>query len=82
MLRNFFKMWNQNESRKADFRIFVVRTLDDAVRELYTTGIKEYIFVPINEATRAVERLGNGHYIATDDPYIAENCNLKLIKVK
>ncbi len=75
-------MWNQNQSSKADFRIFVVRALDDAVREIYTTGIKDYIFVPISEATRAVERLGNGHYIATDDPYVAQQCNLRLIKIK
>ncbi len=71
----------QNNSRKGDnFSIFVVSSIDDVIRETYITGVRDFVFVPVNEARRAVAKLGNNHYIATDNPEIAKEYGIKLLK--
>ena len=46
----------------------------------YRTGIKEFAYIPLNQAQMDLARLGNGHYIATDNPEIAEKYKIKLMK--
>ena len=81
-------MWGQERTIKTgNFRIYVVRTIDDTVEETYSTGVREFVSVPLNEATRTIERKikkgeGNGHYLATDDSGIAEQYGIKLIETK
>ncbi len=73
-------MFGQNNSRKDEnFNIFVVSSIiDDVIRETYVTGVRDFVFVPVNEARRAVARLGNNYYIATDNPEIAKEYKIKL----
>ena len=72
-------MLSQNTPRKDEnFSIFVVGSIDDAIRETYVTGIMDFVFVPVNEAKKAVARLGNNHYIATNNPEIAKEYGIKL----
>lgn len=73
-------MFGQVNPRKDEnFSIFVVSSIiDDVIRETYVTGVRDFVFVPVNEARRAVARLGNNYYIATDNPEIAKEYKIKL----
>ena len=72
-------MFGNSASRKdKNFSIFVVSSIDDAVKETYKTGIRDCVYVPLNEARRSLNRLGNGHYLATDNPEIAKEYGIKL----
>lgn len=62
-----------------NFRIFVVRTIDDAVRETYVTGVRDFIFVPLRQAEISATRLGNEYYVATDNVDISKEYNLRLL---
>ena len=74
-------MWGVERIPKPrDFKIFVVRSIDDTIELTYSTGVRDFVYVPLNQARRAVERLQNGHYIATDDADIARQYGLNLIK--
>ena len=74
-------MFGQNTSRKDEnFSIFVVSSIDDAVKETYKTGIRDCVPFSLNEARRSLNRLGNGHYLATDNTEIAEEYGLSLLK--
>lgn len=79
-------MWGQEQNTKPrNFKIFVVKSIDgvvDKIEGTYLTGIREFVFVPINEAKRSAEKLGNGHFIATDDLEIAQQYGLRLIQIK
>ena len=68
-------------SSSAIFRIYVVRSIDDTIQYTYTTGVRDFVAVPVAEAKRALEKR-NGSYIATDEPTIAKEYNLKLIEKK
>lgn len=73
----------QNNGRNDDnFRIFVVRTIDGIIAETYITGVKDFIFVQISEAERALKRLCNRYYIATDNSEISVLYDIKLIETK
>lgn len=61
-----------------NFRIFVVNSIDDTVKETYRTGIRDCIPFSLSEARRAVDRLGNGHYLATDNQEIAKEYGIRL----
>lgn len=80
-------MWGQEQNTKwRNFRIFIV-SINGIIRDTYITGVRDFIYVPVNEALRAIERRikngeGNGYYIATDDKDIAEQYGIKLIKTK
>lgn len=80
-------MWGQEQSAKPrNFKIYVVKSIDGVVHieETFTTGIREFVDIPINEARRTIERrIKNGecnrYYIATDDKSIAEQYCLKFL---
>lgn len=72
-------MFGQNNSRKDEnFNIFVVSSIDDTVKETYKTGIRDCVPFSLNEARMALNRLGNGYYITTDNPEIAKEYGIKL----
>ena len=74
-------MFGQNTLRKDEnFRIFVVNSIDDTVKETYKTGIRDCVPFSLNEARRALHRLGNGHYLATDNKEIAKDYGINLLK--
>ena len=74
--------WNtQRSSSSVIFRIYVVRSIDDTIQFTYTTGVRDFVAVPVAEAKRALEK-GNCYYIATDEPSIAKEYNLRLIEKK
>lgn len=83
-------MWGQERTKQTgNFRIYVVKSLDEVVNveETFTTGVREFVYVPINEAKRTIERKikkeeGNGYYIATDDESVAAQYNLRLLGTK
>ena len=66
-------------AKSKTFKIFVVRSIDDKVEEVYTTGVRDFVFVPIKEAKRTIEKNGHGYYMATDDKGVAEQYGIKLI---
>ncbi|MBS3113551.1 hypothetical protein J4448_00455 [Candidatus Woesearchaeota archaeon] len=80
-------MWGQEQNTKQrNLRIFIV-SIDGVIRDTYKTGVRDFIYVPFNEARRAIERKikegeGNGYYLATDDQTIAKEYNLKLLEIK
>ena len=84
------KMWGQERTIKTgNFRIYVVKSIDGVVHieETFTTGIREFVCVPINEAKRTIERKikkgeDNGYYMATDDESVATQYNLRLFGTK
>lgn len=90
----WFICYENNSRKDENFRIFVVRTIDSIIEnkssgieivenETYTTGVKDYVSVQINEARRTADRLGKeGYDVATDNPEIAKEYNLKLIKAE
>lgn len=74
-------MFGQNISRKNEnFNIFVVSSIDDFVRETYTTGVRDFIFVPLRQAQSSASRLGNDYCVATDNEEIAKEYGIKLLK--
>ena len=76
-------MWRQvNDIKEENFKIFVVRSLDDVVERTYVAGPRDLVYVPINEAKRYIERNGNGFFIATDDSGIAKQYELKLLETR
>ena len=75
------KMPTQNNSRKnGNFRIFVVRTIDDFVENTFMTGVSDFIFVPVNEAKRYAGKREDC-YIATDNEEISQKYGIQLIKI-
>lgn len=75
-----------NEIKKniEGFRIHVVKSRETSVDmlvctavETYVTGVRDCINVPLNEARRAVDRLGPGHEIVTDDEAISKEFEIK-----
>ena len=76
-------MENQNNAGKNDtINIYVARITDGAIKLKYTTGIKEYAYVPVSEAKRALERLGAGYELVTDDQDVAKEYCLNLMRIK
>lgn len=74
-------MFGQTASKKDEnFNIFVVSSIDGIVKEIYKTGIRDCVPFSLNEARRALNRLGNDYYTATDNPEIAKEYNLRLLK--
>ena len=85
-------MFNHSNKKPESFAVHVVRRIEvESINQLkpaallevivatYRTGIKEFVYVPLNQAMRDVA----GHeelYIATDNPEIAEKHKIKLIK--
>lgn len=45
-----------------------------------TAGIDEIAAALISQAETKISKLGNGHYLATNNPSIAQKYNLSLIK--
>lgn len=87
-------MWRQEQNIKSkNFKIFVVSSIDGVVNiaETFTTGVRDFVEVPINEAINEIERrrkkekVGNSYYIATDDASIfeqyKEKYEIELIKI-
>mgnify|MGYP001579245040 CR=1 FL=1 len=75
---------NTQASKPTNFKIFVV-TIDGIVEKIeatYITGVRDFVVVPLNEARRVVEKLGDSYCIATDDESVAEQYGIKLIKTK
>ena len=74
-------MFGQTNSKKDEnFNIFVVSSIDDTVKETYKTGIRDCVPFSLNEARRALDRLGKDYYTATDNPEIAKEYSLSLLK--
>ena len=75
-------MFAQNNSRKDNnISIFVVRTIDDFIEKTFMTGVKDFAFVPINEARRYAGKREDC-YIATDNDEIAQTYGILLMKDK
>ena len=70
----------QNNSKKDEnFKIFVVRTIDDFVEKTFVTGVADFAFVPVNEAKRYIENKKD-FYVATDNEEISQKYGIKLLK--
>ena len=73
-------MFTQNNSRTDEnFKIFVVRTIDDFVEKSFVTGVSDFVLVPITEARRYAGKR-NDCYIATDNETISIEYGIELIK--
>ena len=72
---------NPVTSNPTVFRVFVVRSIDNAVMETFSTRTKDFVIVPVNGARSEVDKLGyENAYIATDNPEIAKQYGFKLIQ--
>lgn len=78
-------MWGvEHKPKPRDFKIFVVRSINgiDEILETYSTGVREFAFVPLRQAEKFLEGRLNGYYIATDDAEIAAQYGIKLRESK
>lgn len=68
------------------FNVYVARETNgfakNQIVKIFKTCIDDVVYVLINEAKRSVGKLGNGHFIATDDSEIAQQYGLTLIETK
>lgn len=66
--------------KSKNFRIFVAKSIDGIlnVEETFTTGVRDFIEVPITQALYEIkrrqknEKSNNEYCIATDDPSVVE----------
>lgn len=64
-------------------KVFVVRTIDDPLVQTFSTHTRDFIAVPVNEARREIDKLGDiNAYIVTDCPEIAKQYGFKLVQDK
>ena len=77
------KMFGQSFQKKEEnIKIHVVRSIDDVIVKTFTTGVRDFVHVPIGEAQGFIRynKFGPDHYIATKDKDIAEEYGLRTIK--